>query len=74
MIGNLNFFEKGHTVNANVPTGEVVHAVVAVDLVDAMVAEEAVDSAAVEIETAISEITALRIGSPESDYVNRDGT
>lgn len=67
-------FEKGHTVNANAPTGEVVHAVVAVDLVDAMVAEEEVDSVAVEIETAISEITASRIDNPGNDCVNRDGT
>lgn len=60
-------------MSANVPIGEVVHAVVAVDLVDAMVAEEAVDSAAVEIEIAISEITTLRIDSPGSVCVNRDG-
>jgi len=67
-------FKKGHTANANVPTGEVEHAVAVVDLVDAMVAEEAVDSVAVGIETAISGITTSRIGSPGSDCVNRDGT
>lgn len=61
-------------MSANVPTGEVAHAVVAVDSVDAMAEEEAADSAAVETETAISEITTLRIDSPESVYVNRDGT
>lgn len=61
-------------MSANVPTGEVVHAVVAVDSVDEMAEEEAAGSAAVETETAISEITTLRIDSPGSVYVNRDGT
>lgn len=66
-------FEKGHTANANVPTGEVEHAVAVVDLVDAM-AEEAVDSVAVAIETAILGTITSRIDSPGSDCVNRAGT
>lgn len=67
-------------MNANVLIDEeeaaaaVEHVVVAVvvDLVD-VTAEEAVDSAAVGIEIAVSVTTILRTDSPGSVYVNHDG-
>lgn len=70
-------FEKGHTVSVNVLTDEeeavvVEHVVVEVDSADAT-AEEAVDSAAAQTETAVSVTIILRTGSPGSVYVNHDG-
>lgn len=68
------FEKKGRTVSANVRTGEAVHEAVEIDSVDAMEEEEGAAGSAAETATAISEITTLRTDSPESVYVNRDGT